>query len=94
MPIKRKSYYDDSTLEYQLKYFRTLSEKQKRYFLAYEYFKLGRGSQRYLAQVFGCARQVIVDGVKEIQAPDFVADYTRERRKGGGRKKKSIPSQN
>lgn len=94
MSVKRKSFYDDSTLEYQLKFYHTLSEKQKRYFLAYEYFKLGRGSQRYLSQAFGCARQVIVDGIKEIQTPDFVADYTRERRKGGGRKKKSVPYQN
>lgn len=91
MSAKKKTYYDDSVLEYQLKFFQTLSEKQRRHFLAYEYLKLGFGSQRYLAKVFGCARQIIVDGVKEVQSPDFVADYTRQRSVGGGRKKKKSP---
>jgi len=65
-------FYDETTVEYQLKYFQTLSEKQRRHFLAFEYLKLGKGSQRYLAEIFGCSRQTIVDGVKEVLAPDFV----------------------
>jgi hypothetical protein len=92
MSRKRKIYYDDSALEYQLKYFKTLSEKQRRHFLAFEYLKLGVGSQRYLADVFGCARRIIVDGVKEVQSPDFVPDYARQRSIGAGRKKKKFPS--
>jgi hypothetical protein len=88
MARSRVIFYNQTTLEYQLKYFKTLSEKQRRHFLAYEYLKLGKGSQRYLASVFGCARQIIVNGVKEVLAPDFVPDYTRQRHIGGGRKKR------
>ncbi len=91
MSRKRINFYDDSTLEYQLQYFKTLSEKQRRHFLAFEYLKLGKGSQRYLADVFKCARQIIVDGVKEVQVPDFQPDYSRQRSKGAGRKKKKTP---
>ena len=87
---RKKSFYDAKSLEYHLQYFNTLSEKRRRHFLAYEYLKLGRGSQRYLAEVFACARQIIVDGVKEVSSLDFKPDYSRQRSVGGGRKKKKI----
>lgn len=57
-----------------------------------EYQRLGKGSQRYLARVFGCARQIIVNGGKELQATDFKPDYSRQRKLGGGRKKKKSPN--
>ena len=85
----KKSFYDAPILEYQKKYFATLPEKQRRYFLAFEYLKFGRGSQRYLAKAYGAARQVIVDGVKEITTQGFQPNYHQQRRPGGGRKKKS-----
>ncbi len=88
----KKSFYDAKDLEHQKKYFETLPEKQRRHFLAFEYLKFGRGSQRYLAQAYGAARQIIVDGVKEITAPGFQPDYKQQRRPGGGRKKKSNQS--
>jgi hypothetical protein len=87
MSIK-KSYYTDSTLEFQLQYFGNLPEKQRRYFLAYEYLKLGRGSQRYLAKTFGCSRQTIVNGLKEVRSQGFQPDYSYQRRSGAGPKKK------
>jgi len=91
MSRQKIKFYDEATVEYQLKYYQTLTEKQRRYFLAFEYLKLGNGSQHYLAEIFGCSRQTIVDGVKEVLAPDFVPDYTRQRCVGGGRKKKNKP---
>lgn len=69
-------------------YQRNLSEKQMRHFLGQEYLELGKGSQRYIAEVFGCSRQTIKKGAMEVSHPDFQADYTRQRMKGGGRKKK------
>jgi hypothetical protein len=86
---KRNTYYDALTLEHQKKYFSTLPEKQRRHFVAMEYIRLGRGSQRYLSEIFGCARQVIVNGTKEILSPSFDPDYKSQRRAGGGRKKKN-----
>jgi hypothetical protein len=86
---KKKEFYDKQVLVGLIKFINELPEKQRRYYIAMEYKRLGRGSQRYLAETFGCARQIIVNGVKEIEAPDFNPDYTRQRSKGGGRKKRS-----
>jgi hypothetical protein len=83
-----KKFYDDEILERYIKFFKNLPEKQRRHFIALEYLRLGRGSQRYLATTFGCARQVIVDGAKEVQVPDFNPDYSRQRRKGAVEKKR------
>ncbi len=88
---KRKQYYDCATLKHKLDYFKSLPEKQRRYFIASEYLQLGVGSQRYLSDSFGCARQVIINGVKEVQSSDFNPDYSRQRKHGAGRKKKKIP---
>ncbi|HEV8157810.1 MAG TPA: hypothetical protein VGP58_02180 [Pyrinomonadaceae bacterium] len=85
---KAKSYYEDDFLEKQLSYYQSLSEKQRRHFLAMEYFRLGRGSRRYLARVFGCARQTIRKGERELVADNYQTDYVRQRKAGGGRKKK------
>lgn len=87
----KKEFYEEQVLAGLIKYISNLPEKQRRHYISMEYIRLGRGSQRYLAKTFGCARQIIVDGVKEIQSPDFKPDYTRQRSKGGGRKKKKIP---
>lgn len=94
MMKERKEFYGAEFLEKQIKYYNSLPEKQRRYFLAMEYQRLGRGSQRYLARVFGAARQVIVNGVKELQAIDFEPDHSRQRKSGGGRKKKKQPNLN
>jgi len=81
--------YDNEEIERQkLNYFSSLSEKQGRHFLALEYLKLGEGSQRYLSKLFGCSRQRILNGIKELKSNDFKVDYKRQRKVGGGRKKK------
>lgn len=92
--VHQQEFYSPEFLEKQIKYFNSLPEKQRRHFLAMEYQRLGRGSQRYIARVFGGARQVIVNGVKELQAIDFKPDYSRQRKSGGGRKKKKSPNLN
>ena len=85
---KAKSYYADDFLEKQQRYYANLPEKQRRHFLAMEYERLGQGSKRYLARVFGCARQTIRKGVRELSSQNYKLDYTRQRVAGGGRKKK------
>lgn len=85
---KAKSYYEDDFLEKQLSYYRSLPEKQRRHFLAMEFERLGEGSKHYLARVFGCGRQTIRKGLRELGDDQYQADYTRQRKVGGGRKKK------
>lgn len=91
MKTPSKQYYSQASLEYKKKYYQMLPEKARRHFLGQEYLHLGSGSQRYLAQVFGCSRDTIQKGSREVSAPDFQADYSRQRVAGGGRKKKSRP---
>ena len=83
-----KDYYTPDFLEKQLKYYGVLPEKQKRHFLAMEYERLGKGSQRYLSRVFQCDRRTITKGLGELQTSDYQIDYSRQRSIGGGRKKK------
>lgn len=88
---KAKDYYDSTFLEKQLGYYSGLPEKQRRHFLAMEYERLGRGSKRYLSRVFGCDRQTINKGLRELSANNYQMDYSRQRISGGGRKKKKRP---
>ena len=85
---RAKSYYEADFLEKQLNYYQSLPEKQRRHFLAMEFERLGIGSKHYLARVFGCARQTIRRGVRELSESNFQVDYARQRTAGGGRKKK------
>jgi hypothetical protein len=85
---KAKTYYEDDFLEKQLNYYRSLGEKQRRHFLAMEFERLGEGSKHYLARVFGCGRQTIRKGLRELTESNYKTDYSRQRVEGGGRKKK------
>ena len=85
-------YYSPENKERSLSYYAGLSEKNQRHFVALEYLRLGPGSQRYFAAVYSCSRTRICRGSKELNsllAENQTADYTRQRAKGGGVKKKS-----
>ena len=82
-------FYSKHEKSVQLQRYATLGEKSKRYFLAYEYLRLGVGSQRYLARIFHSSKDRIRRGVKEVQEPGFSPDYNKQRIAGGGRKKRS-----
>ena len=86
---KRVTYSNEDVAQAHLNYFRSLPEKQRRHFVAMQYLQLGEGSQHYLSELFGCSRQTIVTGVKELKASDYKIDYSYQRKPGGGRKKKN-----
>lgn len=72
-----------------LKYVSSLSEKERRHFLAIQYKQLGIGSQRYIAEVFKCSRITITKGVLELKdGGNKIMNYSHQRKTGGGRKKK------
>ena len=66
-------------------FYESLSEKDRRRYAAVEAAKLGRGGITYMAEVLGCKRHTITQGLRDLQNPDALAQ-TRIRRKGGGRK--------
>lgn len=82
--------YSAEELTYLRAFIDGLGEKERRHFLALQYKRLGKGSQRYLAEVFSCSRITITRGCRELKLglADGL-DYSRQRRRGGGRKKKS-----
>jgi len=81
--------YGREELSLKVEFYKSLSEKRRRHFLALEYANLGKGSQRYIAEVFGCCRKTLIKGRKELaEAGDAGIDYTRQRKSGGGAKKK------
>lgn len=86
-----KVYHTDDELSSKLKHYKSLPEKARRHFLALEYLNLGRGSQRYIASIYNCSRDTIIKGGRELQEGkenSEIFDYSRQRKKGGGRKKK------
>jgi hypothetical protein len=89
---KEKCFYDSDFLEKQIKYYTGLPEKQRRHFVAMEYERLGKGSKRYLSRVFGCDRQTINHGLRDLHSDNYKVDYSRQRAVGGGRKKRIVNS--
>jgi len=88
MAFQFKNQLDAATECNMRDFFRTLSEKDKRRFVAIEARQLGRGGIEYIAKVLGCSRRTIERGLQELD--DLANDPAegRTRRPGGGRKKR------
>lgn len=66
-------------------FYQSLSEKDRRRYAAVEVCKLDRGGLSYIANVRGCDRHTIAQGLQELTDPDALRQ-TRVRQEGGGRK--------
>ncbi|MBE9067118.1 hypothetical protein IQ260_10670 [Leptolyngbya cf. ectocarpi LEGE 11479] len=70
------------------KFYDSLSEKDKRRYAAIEAKKIGRGGPSYIARLFGCSRNTILRGAKEIEQLNLEQlNQAGIRQKGGGRKR-------
>ena len=79
--------YDRATEQMMVKFYGTLSEKDKRRYAAIEALKLGHGGQVYIAEVLGCLLFQAEDGIRDLQGlPQKTSYDPRVRQKGGGRK--------
>lgn len=79
--------YDESIEQSMKQFYDTLSEKDQRRYAAIEALKLGHGGLVYIADVLGCCRQRVAQGIRELQAlPDEDAAGAGIRKPGGGRK--------
>lgn len=88
MALRFQSPYTESLEERMKNTFASLSEKDRRRYAAIETDKLGRGGQRYIAELFGCSEHAIRRGQSELDhlPDDPLGD--RQRAEGGGRKPK------
>lgn len=82
--------YDESLEQQMQAYFQSLPERARRHYAALETLKLGRGGQTYISELLGISRPVIIKGQRELQEPEQLSQLApgRQRRVGGGRKKK------
>ena len=62
-----------------------LTEKDKRLYAGIEASKLPYGGITYIAKLFGCSRETISTGIKELAEPEILPP-NRSRKVGGGRK--------
>lgn len=70
-------------------FYATLSERDRRRYVAVEARRLGHGAITYLAQVFECSERTIERGLQELDDLPNDPAAGRVRRPGGGRKKGS-----
>lgn len=73
-------------------YFSSLNEKDQRHYAAVEAIKLGFGGQKYLSKLFGISPFRIRSGIKELNDAGLLGEIPtgKQRRPGGGRKKKRV----
>lgn len=80
--------YEASIEEEMRKFYNTLSEKDKRRYAAIEAMKLGHGGIVYMAQVLGCNRMTITQGINDLEKLPVDSEYDpRIRQPGAGRKR-------
>ena len=78
-------YYDSTIEQEMLKFYNTLSEKDKRRYAAIEVMKLGHGGIAYIAQLLRCSRKTITQGIKDLESLSVKSEYdARIRQPGGG----------
>ena len=81
--------YSNETEQLILLHYNHLSEKDRRHYAAIEAVKLGRGGTTYISKILGISRTTIIVGKKELKSlAQGVAPVKRQRKAGGGRKKK------
>ena len=80
-----KNRYTNEIAATMKKFYKTLSEKDRRRYAAIEALKLGNGGQQYICEILGCDPDTVKKGAEELQE-DIVADE-RVRNPGGGKKK-------
>ena len=85
-----KNIYDDETEARMLAHFQSMNEKEARHYASEEALKVGYGGISYISRLFGIHRTVIYNGIKELANPSLLEQIPpgKQRRPGGGRKKK------
>jgi len=87
--------YNQEIEEKMLLHFHQLSEKNQRHYAALEAERLGYGGQKYISDLFKISPFRIRRGLQELKNPTLLSDIPqgKERRIGGGRKKKKSVTQ-
>ena len=57
----------NSNQQKMIKFYNSLSEKDRRRYAAIEALKIGRGGMSYISHLFGCSRNTLSKGIEELQ---------------------------
>ncbi len=84
--------YNSETEAKMLLHFSQLNEKNRRHYAAIEADRLGHGGKKYISSLFKISEYRIRCGLRELNNPALLAEIppNKQRRPGGGRKKKEI----
>jgi hypothetical protein len=63
-------FYSNSIESEMKKFYKSLSEKDKRRYAAIEAQKLGWGGISYVMQLLGCSRNTIIKGLEDLERMD------------------------
>lgn len=94
MAFTFRSQYDPDAAKTMRAFYQTLSERDRRRYVAVEAQRLGHGGITYVAQVFDCSERTIERGLAELAKLPHDPAAGRVRRPGGGRKKESPRTRN
>jgi hypothetical protein len=94
MAFTFRSQYDPDVAKHMRAFYQTLSERDRRRYVAVEAQRLGHGGITYVAQVFDCSERTIERGLAELAELPHDPAAGRVRRPGGGRKKGSTRTPN
>ena len=78
--------YTEEVASTMKRFFKSLSEKDRRRYAAIEAIKLGNGGQKYICEILGCDPDTVKTGTEELQGKMSVSDPIRK--PGGGKKKR------
>lgn len=87
---------DETVRVYMQRFYKTLSEKDRRRYAALEAQRVGHGGITSVAKILGCSTRTISRGIEELDSLDVDPAAGRVRRPGAGRKKtlRPIPRSN
>jgi hypothetical protein len=82
--------YPEETEKLMQLFYSRLSEKDRRHYAAMEAMQLGRGGTNYISGLLGLDKASLIQGKRELRIPAEFEQMPpgRQRRPGGGRKKK------
>jgi hypothetical protein len=82
--------YTKQTESLMVLHYSHLSERDRRHYAAIEAIKLGRGGTSYISKLLGISRTTIISATKQLEvlASGGQVLVNRQRKAGGGRKKK------
>jgi hypothetical protein len=88
------THFNDEKKQLMQRYYASLSEKERRLYAGYESLNIGWGGITYIHSILGIHRSSIVKGQKELLDIEVFGEIElgKQRRKGGGRKKKRNPN--